>query len=255
MSLQIGAALREGGYRLASRTGAILTVAYVLLYAVYMVAFNDIVNAAYAEIDVEIEALSPALGADPTVSGLVVLACLVLLSWLTVVAVRAFVADERDGIPRELLVDRAAFATANLVVGGIVLTVLLTVGFMLLVVPGVFLAVSLIFMTMYVAVEDDNFLAAMRESWRLTKGERLSIFLLFLVVFAVVFAISIAMGIVSMIAVFAGASVVVDLLNVLVLGPAIMYNLAVLSVAFVQIRDDEGPGATAGTPTGTPAGS
>jgi hypothetical protein len=53
MSLQIGAALKSGGYRLASRTGAMLTVCYVVLYAVYQIAYNIALNALYARLGVD----------------------------------------------------------------------------------------------------------------------------------------------------------------------------------------------------------
>lgn len=252
MSLRIGAALKEGGYRLVSRTGAILMVSYVALYALYAVAFNDLINALYAEIDLEIEAISPALEAPLWLSGTIVGLCVVLLTYLSVVAVRTFVANERDGFPRDLLADHAVFATLNLLVGGFVLTVLLMVGFVLFVIPGVFLAVTLIFMTMYVAVEDENFVSAMRNSWGLTDGERFSVFFLLLVIFAVLFAVSMGTAIVALVLSIAGASGFGQFLNVLVLGPATMYNLAVLSVAFRQLRGDDEPEATAGAPARSP---
>jgi hypothetical protein len=235
MSLRIGAALKSGGSRLASRTGAILTVGYLVLYAVYQTGFNVLMNALYARAGVTAQIPTP--GALPVpVAGAVVLACLLVLTLLSVVAIRTFVAGERTAIPREFYTDGLAWAVPNLLLGGLVTMVLLTVGFTLLIVPGVFLLVGLVFMAMYVAVDGDDFVTAMRQSWALARGNRWSILGLVLVVAALGFAVGIVFSVVNLVVSIAGLGVLTPLLTAVLVAPMTMYNVAAVAAAFDQLR-------------------
>ncbi|WP_225333170.1 hypothetical protein [Halomicrobium urmianum] len=108
----------------------------------------------------------------------------------------------------------------------------------------VYLTVSLVFMPMYVAAEDRSFVAGFRRSWALTRGERLSVFLLYLVLFVLAVGVSIPVALVSFVAVIGiGSSgmAVSQFLNVLLIAPFAMFQLAVFAVAFQQLRGDEVP--------------
>ena len=70
----------------------------------------------------------------------------------------------------------------NYVVGSIVFGIVVLLGLVALVIPGLFLLVTLAFWAVSVAVEDENFLAGFRRSWALTGGYRLRVFGLGLVV-------------------------------------------------------------------------
>lgn len=260
MSLQIGAALKGGLDLIVSRTGAMLLVTYLALYAVYQTAFNGLARALYERAGFEEAAagLQPAIDAPVAVTGAFVGACLLIMTYLTVVAVRTFVAGERESVPRDALTGGVVFAVLNLLVGGLVLSVLTTIGFVLLVVPGLFLLVSFLFMTMYVAVENENFVTAMRHSWGLTRGERFAVFGLLLVVMAIGFAVGLVVGIAGFVGVLAGVDqAAIGIANVVVVAPVTLYNLAVLSNAFNQLRADEpdepGAGAVAPDAPGSPA--
>ena len=242
MPLQIGAALKSGGYRLASRTGALLTVSYVVLYAAYQTGYNVALNALYARLGVD-AALAVPFTLPTPVAGAVVAVCLLALSYLSVVAIRTFVAGERDTVPGEFYTEGVVWAVPNLFVGGLVTMVLMTIGFALLFVPGVFLLVSFVFMPMYVAVEGDNFVTALRRSWVLARGDRWSILGLGLVVVAIGGAAGVVFGVVNVAATFAGYQAVVPLVAALVVSPVTMYNLATVAAAFEQL--DAPPNAEA----------
>jgi len=235
MPLQIGAALKSGGYRLASRTGALLTVAYLVLYAIYQTGYNALLNALYARWGVD--AMLPAVPIPVPVAAAVVAASLVGLSYLSVVAIRTFVADERDAIPRSLYTDGVVWAVPNLFVGGLVTMLLMTVGFALLIAPGVFLLISFVFVPVYVAVEGDDFVTAMRRSWALARGDRLPILGFVLVVVAAGLALGVVFAITNIVATLAGARIVTPLLAAVAVAPVTMYNLAAVAAAFEQLAE------------------
>jgi hypothetical protein len=242
MPLQIGAALKSGGYRLASRTGALLTVAYLVLYAIYQVAYNGLLNVLYARWGVGATLPEPVPVPVP-VAAAVVATSLVALSYLSVVAIRTFVADERDAIPRSFYTDGVVWAVPNLFVGGLVTMFLMAAGFALLIVPGVFLLVSFVFVPVYVAVEGDNFVTAMRRSWALVRGDRLPVLGLVLVVVAAGLALGVVFAITNVVATLAGARIVTPLLAAVVVAPVTMYNLAAVAAGFEQLV--ESPNAEA----------
>lgn len=234
MPLQIGAALKRGAVRFASRTGAILTVAYAALYAVYQTGYNSLVNVVYTRMGVDAGIAVP-VSLPPPVAAVVVAVSLLALSYLSVVAIRTFVTGDRDAIPREHYAEGVVWAVANLVVGGLVTMLLVTVGFALLFVPGVFLLVSLLFVPVYVAVEGDNFVTAMRRSWALARGDRLAVLGLVLVVVAIGLAVGAVFAVVTVAAALAGYQVVVPLVAAVVVSPVTMYNLAAVAAAFEQL--------------------
>jgi len=259
MSLQIGTALRGGFDRLVSRTGGILLLAYALTYVVYQSSFNGIVIELYRQYDIETAGtLQFALGGPLWLQGIAVLACLLALSYLSIVAVRTFVAEARDSFPADAFTDGIVWALVNLAVGGIVFSLLYWIGLVALLVPGLFVLVSFVFMPIYVAAEGENFVDALRHSWGLATGNRLEIFALLLVLMAVggLFGGIIGFGS-AMVAVAGGPSGLFSVLVSVMIAPVSLYGLAVTTDAYTQLREDEredfgGESAAATTPS-TPA--
>ena len=169
-------------------------------------------------------AVNPAVGA--VVSLLAGLATVVL----TIGALRTFVSDETERLPREHFTENVVWPGLNFIVGAIVFAVLVAFGFVLFVVPGIFLLVALAFWAVYVAVEDENFVAAMQDSWGLTRGHRLRLFLLGVAVAVVAIVVS---------AVFGVAGIVGGVVGVIVtqIGSALttVFTLATLAAAYEQL--------------------
>ncbi|WP_372909643.1 glycerophosphoryl diester phosphodiesterase membrane domain-containing protein [Salinigranum sp.] len=261
MSLQLGPALRRGAGHLLSRAGLAVLAAYTVVMLVYQLSFNTLLRSLVTGL---LPPGAPAgtvpnlvtLPVPDAVAGVLVVVALLAAATVTVVAVRTFVAGERERVPRRFLTDRMVFAVANVAVGGIAFGLVVFLGTLLLVVPGVVAYVGLLFMLQYVAAEDENFVTAMRRSWRLTKGNRIRLFLLVLVllgvVFVVTFLVNVVLGTALGVAFGAGTSGLVSLAVGTVNVVSTLYLLAVLSDAFVQLRDGPGP-ESRGTrpPTGT----
>ncbi len=243
MALQIVDALSTGIRRLLTRDGLVLVGLFYLLNAV-----SGLLNALLvptpsgpapgmgpgAGSPPSPEALLPGLGAAFALSLLAGLASVVL----AIGALRAFVTDTR--LSSALVARNLPLAFVNYVVGGIAYAVLVLVGLALLVVPGLFVMVVLAFWTVFVAVEDQNFVAAFGDSWRLTEDNRLRLFGLGLLVVVVAFLISLPFAAVSGIIGFvAGGGTVGRVLGALV-GPAgsaitTVITLGVVAAAYRQL--------------------
>jgi hypothetical protein len=169
-------------------------------------------------------AIPPAVGA--VVSLLAGLATIVL----TIGALRIFVSDETERLPSEHFTRNMVWPGLNVLVGTIVFGVLVAFGFVFLVIPGIFLLVALAFWTVYVAVEDENFVAAMQDSWGLTRGHRLRLFILGVAVAVVAIVVS---------AVFGVAGIVGGVVSVIItqVGSALttVFTLATLAAAYEEL--------------------
>lgn len=114
----------------------------------------------------------------PAVGGLVSLLAGLATVVLTIGALRTFTTDETERLRGEHFTRNLIWPGLNFIVGAVVFGIVVGIGFALLVIPGLFLLVSLVFWTVYVAVEDENFIEALGDSWSLTRGHRLRLFLL-----------------------------------------------------------------------------
>jgi hypothetical protein len=253
MSLQIGAAVSGAFDRLVSRTGAVLLVSYSVL----MVAMQSMVNTVFAALyrqagfDAAVDVLPLVLDLPlGLAAGGVILASIVSL-YLSIVAVRTFVADAQASFPADALTRNVPLAVLNLLVGGLVYGLLVFVGSLLLIVPGIFLYVVLIFMVPAIAVEDRNFVAAMRESYRLTGGNRIALFGLLVLVVGVSGVVGGVVGLGSTLLLPASLA---QLGITLVQAPVSLLSLAVISVAYGQLREaDSGSGVEPGSSEDTGA--
>ena len=243
MSLQVLNTAERGIRRAVTRNGLVLMgVLFVLGLAT---ALLDLGLGRLLAVDpadpTAVEFVVPTLGASLLSLALGVLSLVVVIG-----ATRIFVSDETESLPRAAFTRRMGWAWLNVFVGSIVYVVLVALGFVAFVVPGVFLLVVLAFWTVFVAVEDESFVGAMRSSWALTRGSRLDLFALGIVMFVVAFAVSFAFGIFG----------VFDETVALVLAQAAsavttVLGLAVLATAYTTLTatdDEESPDAPAADP-------
>ncbi|GAA0306714.1 hypothetical protein GCM10009066_20630 [Halarchaeum salinum] len=91
------------------------------------------------------------------------------------------VSDVTDHIPSEFFTRNVAPAFGWWVVASIVVGILVTIGLILLVIPGIYLSLGLAFTLVYVATEDETAFAAMQSSWDLASGHRWRLLATFLV--------------------------------------------------------------------------
>ncbi|EMA34319.1 glycerophosphoryl diester phosphodiesterase membrane domain-containing protein [Haloarcula japonica] len=239
MALQIGSALEEAGYRLFSRTGAILLVAYFALMASFQALFNSAIATTYTRMGYsEIAAAMPLTFDIPlTVAGVGIAITSVVSLYLTVVSFRTFVAGTRTSFPAGAFTRNVPLALVNVFVGGIVYSLLVFIGSILLIIPGIFAYVAFIFMMPYIITEDRNFIAALKESYRLTEGDRLALFGLLLIVGAAAAVVGGILGFVGSLALSWPTS---QLASVVVQPLASLYGTAIIAVAFEQLRTADG---------------
>lgn len=158
-----------------------------------------------------------------------------LLSLITTVgALRIFLGEETERLPSEAFTRRIGVVLLNLVVGGLVFGLVVSVGLFLLIVPGVFLLVSLAFWSVAVVHEDANFVDGLRRSWELTGGHRLRIFLVGLVVVVVSVLVGAVFGVLDLVlgGVARPAGIVVGQLGGAVTS---VFGVAVLAATYRQL--------------------
>lgn len=204
MSIDIGVVVRRGYERTVARNGLLFAaILYVLslldaMFSTGMAQQTMPVGEMGAPVSDVVGGGPPvSLGLSPVVAGVLSL-LLGLVSVVVIIgAIRTFVSDETETLPREHFTEDIPWTAVNLIVGSILFGIGVTVGFVLLVIPGLFLLVSLFFWEVFVAVEGDNLVEGFRHSWDLTSGRRLRLFLLGIVVFAVALVVSIVFSIPS----------------------------------------------------------
>ncbi|MFB6205911.1 MAG: hypothetical protein ABEJ05_05210 [Haloglomus sp.] len=192
--LLIGDALSGAAARLARPAGLALVAGYLFvgfagavattsLFAAVLPRLRAFVveNAEVMPGDLPATEPSPlALSVDPSTAAGLVLVTALLAETLHVVAVRVFVRDAR-GFPEDALAELPARALASFVANSLA-AVAVFVGFVLFIIPGVFLAVAFYLVRAVVAVENTGVVPALRRSWRLVAGHRIRVLLVLLVV-------------------------------------------------------------------------
>lgn len=266
MGIDIGQALREGASRTAAKNGLLLAAVFAgiallttVLFQTLTVAVVDAILATFesaspeelglsqAEYDEaisefesafgDIEETSPlALGLSVGVAtaGLLVLA--LAAEAVSIIAVRVFATGDSEVVTSDVATENILLATLNGFVGGIVVWGLIILGSLLFVLPGIILAVLFYFLRQEIAINGKNFVQAMADSWRITKGSRIEVFLvgaLLVIVSRLEEVSSTAVGVLSTTAGVVAASVVGGVLAA--------FGAAVATRAYVQLDDGTEP--------------
>lgn len=248
MSLSVSAALRDGLGRTFERNGLQLIVLFVGLRLVTTVA-DDSLRAANRELADQVGVFSGA-GPGGVLSGVLeaptpyaldigvgpaaalVAAVALLAEAVRIVAVRTLVSDAVATIPADYWRRNIGVATLNGFVGGIVVLTLTAIGLVVLVVPGVFLALSFFFVRQEIAVRDVNFVEAMSGSWELTSGSRVDLLVLGAVVVLLGLVATIPAAILGAFAPAAGATAAAVLRGIVE-----VFGVAAAARAYVQLTE------------------
>jgi len=256
MPINIEAALRRGVGRTVARNGLLLVA---VLFVVSTV--NAIVGLGVARwvanrgvlprgLPFPGEVGAALFSVPPAIGGLVSLLAGLATVVIAIGALRIFVTEETERLPGEHFTRNVVWPGANFVVGTIVFAVIVGLGFVLFVVPGVFLLVALAFWTVYVVVEGRNFIEGMQESWALTRGHRVRLFLLGVAVVIVEIVVSAVFGLGGI----AGSTVGVVVAQI---GSALttVFTLATLAAVYGQlvVLPPEEETTTTDSETATPA--
>lgn len=201
--------------------------------------------------------VSPTLLIPSLAAGFVSLVLGVGLLVVSIAAIRVFVSDETERLPREYFTQNMGWAAINFVIGAIVFGIIVALGFVALIIPGIFLLVALAFWTVYVAVEDQNFITAFRSSWGLTRGYRFRLFVLGVAVLLLTAIVNLVFGFGDI----ASGSLTGDIVALIFAQAAgaitSVFSTAVLATAYTELktREDEDLGRTTSRDsiTGRPA--
>lgn len=245
MSLDVIQALTEGIERTVSRNGLLFVAAFALLSVLTAVA-TDSALLAMNELAASTEGIDPSNLPDETPFGIAVPVSVVVLLGLagflattaaSIVAMRVFASEHTGSIPDDPLSHRLAGATVNDVFAEIVAGVLVVIGLLFFIVPGIFLAICFYFTRPFIAVEDEGFIGALTESWRLSRGNRLLLFVLFAITVLIGLAISVPSLFVSVL--FPTFPVIAGVVGLVLGAVATVFGLAVVARAFVQLRESD----------------
>lgn len=245
MALDVGEALRDGFDRGTERNALLLMV----VVGVVSLASTALVQTVMVELLDVLADLAREQGTTPpsaddlpptplalpiplAVAAVLAVAAAVLTQAVKLVAIRTFVSDERATVPPEFGTRRIGWVTLNAVVGGLIVLALIALGLVFLVVPGVFVAVSLFFFEQEVAVEDSNLVEAIEDSWALSKGNRVEIFLVGAVLVVVQYAAPTVTGVLDPVV----PPVAVALLTVAISAVITVVSVAIASRAYVQVK-------------------
>jgi len=241
VTLNIGSSLAGGISRVANRNGLLLIVAYLIIGAAWQIPFYSAVVTGLEQTGTPTENVPlPSIDAPLVVSVSAAILMLLGLQWLTVVTIRTFVGGHTRAIPSEYYTRNIVPVLLNSLVGGLIYGVLMFVGSVLFVIPGIIAYVAFIFMIVYVAVEDKNFIAGFRDSWQLTRGHWLRLFGLLFVVVAGIGLISGVLTAMTSLVVGAIAGQAIGILLSGVVGlPFSLLILATLAEAFTQLRESQ----------------
>lgn len=246
MALRIGDAVGDGVQRAISYSGGVLMV-LIFGYQLLFVGAVNRITAALLPPDVqESSTLGVVLPVPVGVAaGLAVVGLLVGMV-LYLVATRALTRDpaDLDTLPAELWTRRIGRATLSAVGANLVVTLAVLVGLVFLVVPGVFFAVSFLFVVFAIGVEDARAVDALRRSWRLARGDRWSLLALALLVGVIT---GLGSGIGSTLSVLAPVAGQVASLALAAVFSVVGYGI--LADAYLQLADDNPTEPDAGSPT------
>lgn len=234
MSLNIGDAISTGAEKLTTTAGLQLGALYVVTVLLTGIGSQSMSVALAPEMS---QSTQSALAFPIGAAGGAVLALVGLLlgAVLTVVVLRTVAHDtaELDSIPSGVT-DALPKTVLFLVIAGVIQGISVGIGFVLLIIPGLFLLVSFYFTQVYIAVEGEGPLEALSSSWGLSKGDRLPIFGLVIVLGAISFLGTIVGQVVGI-----ASPVLGSLLSLLVSGFLTIFTAAALVDAYEQLSSEQ----------------
>jgi len=202
------------------------------------VVSNTLIGALYARVGLEAVStrLPLVLDIPLSVAAAGYLLGVLVGTYLSLVAIRTFVAEARTAFPDGAFTRNVPLAILNIVLGGLVYGLLVALGTVALLIPGIIAYLAFIFMLPYIAVEDRNFVDALQSSYRLSRGNWLSLFVLVVVLVSISGLLGGVGGIVFTLALGPTQS---QAAVTLVQAPVSLYTVAVIAALFRQLRADD----------------
>lgn len=240
MALQIGRAISNGARRSLSPVGIALMILTFLYVGIFTSSVNTLVVRALPPAVQQESQLGLTLPLSSAVAAALALAALVFGMAIYIAAARAFTRQGADSgtVTGSLFSRRIGRALLTAVGANLVVGIATFVGFVLLVVPGIFLMVSFAFVVFAIAVEDRRLVGSLRRSWALARGNRWRLAGLLLLVGVVTGLLSSLGSLASLVSPTVG-----QLVTLLVTAPLAIFGYGVIADAYLQIRDEPSAGS------------
>lgn len=251
MSFSIDTALREGFERTTARTGLLLTAILLALQFVTSIFAQSYQAATLTDAERELldsfaatQNVTPlAVPLPAPVSGLLLILGQLATVVVTIAAIRVFVSDHIESIPTSMATRRLGRTILTWIATVFLTAIPVLIGFIFLIIPGIFIAISFAFAIHEVVVEDRGPVSALQGSWELASGNRWSLLGLFIILGVTGLFIGLlaaALTVISPIIGVVGNTVVNSVLGI--------FSMAVVARAYAQLRAgrstaDEGVGA------------
>ena len=237
MALQLSHAVSDGIRRTLTRTGGILFVGFLVIQFGIQTAINSTVLGylppeAAAQFSRNAGLTVPMSGS----AGLALFGVLIILSSAYFVILSRTFAQPLSDMSTfpTTATQRLGRATATALVGGLIVSITVTIGFFLLFLPGLFFAASFLFFIFAVAVEDRGVISSLKQSWGLARGSRLKLGVL--VVVSGLFG-GVIGGVVPLLD-LAGVPVAADVVTVVLTTVFFLPYYAIIASAYRQLRDE-----------------
>jgi len=175
MALQLGQAIGRGARRSLSISGIVALVLTICYQILFVGSFNTvIVDRLPSGVRSSDAGVGFALPLPTEIAAALAVFALLLGIGIFLVTARLLARDlsALSSLPGDLFTRRIGRAFLSALVISVVLGVAIPLGFAFLLIPGLFLAVSLQFAVFAVAVEDTGPIEAFRRSWELASGNR-----------------------------------------------------------------------------------
>ncbi|PHQ39080.1 hypothetical protein DJ69_08155 [Halorubrum persicum] len=238
MALQLSHAISDGIRRTVSRTGGILFLGFLAIQFGLQISANSAVLGLIPPQAAEqfSQAAGITLPIPGSVSVVLFVSLMILSATYFVILSRTFAQSpsEMSRFPASLS-QQLGQTTIFALVGGLIITVSIMFGTVLLIFPGLFLAASFLFFIFAVAVEERGIISSLKRSWDLARGSRLKLGIL--VVMSAIFGGVI--GTITPLLTLAGLPIVADVVTVVLTAAFFVPYYATIASAYLQLRDQE----------------
>lgn len=252
MSLQLGSAFINGIRRVLTRTGGVLLVSLLALQLLVQLSINTtVLGVLPPEGAAQLEGqLGLTLPVPAGVAAVLLILALLLNAVFFVTLARGLTRpiDELGSVPEPLYTRRIGRATLSVLGAGLVAGIAVSIGFVFLILPGIFFAICFLFVPFEVGVGDERAGAALKQSWARSRGNRLRL----AVIVILAGGIGAVIGAVGAIFDVARAAVAGDVVANLLSTILFVGLYGIIADAYVQIRGDNRD-ASGGSGAVTPA--
>jgi len=235
MTLKIGSALGRGTKRSLSVSGLVLLAAMGLYQLALVGSINTIfLNSLPADVPPEATTtIGFSFPISTTVAAVLCLGAVLFGVGLFLAATRLLSRNlsELGSVPLGIVGRRFGWAFLSTVAVSVILGIIIPIGFVFLLVPGIFLAVSFQFAVFAVGVEDHGPISALGRSWELATGNRWRLFGLLLIVAVLT---GIGSGVGSLFTIVSPAAG--QLVSLAISSVFTVVTYGILADAFVQLR-------------------